>query len=188
MSTKARILGGFHKSYLDLGPIRLRRYDDILSGEADPIEQDDDRAAEQLLALKMVEAQIAEAEGISPEEAHQRLFPEDGAPRDASLLVKHYDKVSLLLEQMRRRREHPAALITLFMQSRGELQNEDGSWESAEDWTEQDTARLPKALRQQITAFIEKERLAAVGKATAPAKTGSPPAKTRRGKATPSKS
>jgi hypothetical protein len=162
MSNKDRLFAGLTEEYAYFGNLRLRKYGDVLNGEAEILEDDDRRSGQELYRLETVKQAIATAEGITEEEVTKRIFTTE--TQDKSLVLKYGSQIAALVAQQTNTVTAAIALATLFIQSRGEVLMEDGSWEPIEGWTEADTRRWPKGQRAQLDAFIAEERAAAGGK------------------------
>lgn len=156
MSSKELLFDTFSCEYEVIGKLRFRRYRDLLSAEAaemDSIRRDTYQTALQVMGLAK---RISAAKDISFDDAVEMLMNQ--SMENASLLADFADEAIILISSVPDPWKADDQLITLFMRSRGEIQDADGAWHGFDDWTEDDTRRLPAKVRGQIKDFIEKEQ------------------------------
>jgi hypothetical protein len=171
MSSKELLFDTFSYDYETIGKLRFRRYSDLLGAEAaemDGMEREMTQASLQLMTLAK---RISERQGISFEEAFEMLTT--GEVANVALMADFADEAFILLNSVPRRDRIDDEIITLFIRSRAEIEGPDG-WQAFDDWSVEDTRKLPQKFRKEIRSFVDRE------------KTGEAPATAgRRGKAKP---
>lgn len=130
----------------------LQRFDDILGSEAELHEAEEKQSAEQLYQASQLRARVAKAEGISEEEAEERM------KTDRELVSKYASELSFLMASGPSQRAAQVRMVTHFIRTRGHTLAADGSKVKIEGWDEEKTRQQPTKLLDAVSAFIDKER------------------------------
>jgi hypothetical protein len=139
--------------YEEITPVlSMQRFDDILGCEAELHETEEKQSAEHIYQVSQLRARVAKAEGITEEEAGQRLS------KDKSLVERYAGELAFMAASGPNKTTSQLRMVTLFVQTRGFTRAEDGSMVKIENWTEDQTSKQPKKVLDAISAFIEKER------------------------------
>jgi hypothetical protein len=183
-SASALVFASFAKHFEQFGAIRLRRYDDLLGGEIEEYERQNRESANALLEMNEMARAIGEHpdSGLTADEAMDLLTNPGTAPAlKVSLMMKFGGPggIGAVAAVMPAQAEQQTRMITVVLQSRGSVQNEDGDWLPLDGaWENSDSRQLPGKIREGILAFIGRE--ASGGKPgnapAAKAKKASPPA------------
>lgn len=146
--------------YQEIGDcLRLRKYGSWLAEEAWTREEQGQKRAQFTLRAIALAKKIANEKGIDEEEAFAMLQNSDNGQ---SVLQEYSDETVALMSSLPSPREQFGELITLFFRNRGEvLQGK--KWAATDDWSIEDTQMLPKALLDQIEAFMASEDKSADG-------------------------
>ena len=190
-SASALVFASFAKHFEQFGAIRLRRYDDLLGGEIEEYERQNRESANALLEMNEMARAIGEHpdSGLTADEAMELLTnPALATPPKVALLMKFGGPGGLaaVAAVMPAQAEQQTRMLTVVLQSRGSVQNEDGDWLPLDGaWSDSDSRQLPGKTREGILAFIGREASggkpgnapAAKGKKTSPP-AASPPAST----------
>lgn len=183
-SASALVFASFAKHFEQFGAIRLRRYDDLLGGEIEEYERQNRESANALLEMNEMARAIGEHpdSGLTADEAMELLTnPALATPPKVALLMKYGGPGGLaaVAAVLPAQAEQQTRMLTVVLQSRGSVQNEDGDWLPLDGaWEDNDSRQLPGKIREGILAFIGRE--ASGGKPgnapAAKAKKASPPA------------
>lgn len=134
--------------------LRVRKYGSWLAEEAWIREDQSQKRA--LFTLKAIDLakKIAKEKDITDEEAFELL---QSTRLDGNDIMEGFSmEAAGLMASMPSAREQQERLVTAFMKNRGEVLV-GKKWEPTDEWTEEDTKKLPQALLQQIEAFMDEE-------------------------------
>lgn len=134
--------------------LRLRKYGSWLAEEAWLREKQNQKRAQFTLQTIQLARRIAKERDM-PEEDVFQLLQNESAER-AEIFAEYSEEVTKLMGVLPSGKEQFEELVTLFFRNRGEV-NIDKKWESTEDWSKEDTNKLPQAFLQQIEAFMAAE-------------------------------
>ena len=134
--------------------LRVRKYGSWLAEEAWIREDQSQKRA--LFTLKAIDLakKIAKEKGVTDEEAFELL---QTTQFDGSDIMDGFSmEAAGLMASMPSAREQQERLITAFMKNRGEVLV-GKKWEPTDEWTEEDTRKLPQMLLEQIEQFMSQE-------------------------------
>lgn len=134
--------------------LRLRKYGSWLAEEAWLREEESQKRAHFTLKAIDLAKRIAADKGISEDEAFQSLS--GNLAEGGNFYGQYAQEVSALMASLPSGREQFEKLVTVFFKNRGEVMV-GKKWEATTEWTEEDTRMLPKALLEQVEAFMVKE-------------------------------
>jgi hypothetical protein len=134
--------------------LRLRKYGSWLAEEAWLREKQNQKRAQFTLRTIQLARRIAKEKGMPEDEVFQ-LLQADSTER-AELFAEFSEETSKLMELIPSGREQFEELVTLFFRNRGEV-NIGKKWQGTDDWTKEDTNKLPEVLLQRIEAFMAAE-------------------------------
>lgn len=172
MSSKELLFETFSCEYETIGKLRFRRYRDLLGAEAaemDAIQRESYQAALQMMGLAK---RISAAKDISFDDALAMLSQQ--STQSAELFADFADEAFMLIGSLPDPWKADDQLITLFMRSRAQIQDAEGVWQGFDDWTAEDTRKLPAKIRGEIKAFIEMEQNADAEEEAQPKKASKP--------------
>lgn len=134
--------------------LRLRKFGSWLAEEGwTKEEQARQRASFSLKAVDLAR-KIAKEQEISEEEAFDVL---QKANESRSEIFEQYaTEIDELMALMPSGREQFEELVTLFFRNRGQVKV-DKKWESTDEWSDEDTRMLPKAMLALIEEFMASE-------------------------------
>jgi len=162
-SASALVFESFAKRFEQFGAIRLRRYDDLLGGEIEEYERQNRESANALLEMNEMARAIGEHpdSGLTADEAMELLTnPALATPPKVALLMKYGGPGGLaaVAAVMPAQAEQQTRMLTVVLQSRGSVQNEDGNWLPLDGaWSDSNSRQLPGKTREGILAFIGRE-------------------------------
>jgi len=162
-SASALVFESFAKHFEQFGVIRLRRYDDLLGGEIEEYERQNRESANALLEMNEMARAIGEHpdSGLTADEAMELLTnPALATPPKVALLMKYGGPGGLaaVAAVMPAQAEQQTRMLTVVLQSRGSVQNEDGNWLPLDGaWSDSNSRQLPGKIREGILAFIGRE-------------------------------
>ena len=134
--------------------LRLRKYGSWLAEEAWLREKQNQKRAQFTLRTIQLARRIAKEKGIPEEEVFQLLQSE--STERAELFSEFSEDTSRLMELLPSGKEQFEELVTLFFRNRGEV-NVGKKWQATDDWTKEDTNKLPQAFLQKVEAFMTAE-------------------------------
>jgi hypothetical protein len=134
--------------------LRLRKYGSWLAEEAWLREDQNRKRAQFTLRTIQMARQIAATKGISEEEAFQLLQNESN--QSFSLFAEFAEEAGKLMDSAPSGREQFEDLVTMFFRNRGEVYM-GKKWCPTNEWSNEDTNKLPKILLQKIEAFMGAE-------------------------------
>lgn len=134
--------------------LRLRKYGSWLAEEAWLREEESQKRAHFTLKAIDLAKKIASDKGISEDEAFKALS--GNLAGDGDFYGQYAQEVSMLMASLPSGREQFEKLVTVFFKNRGEVMV-GKKWEPTTEWTEDDTRMLPKAILNQVEAFMVKE-------------------------------
>lgn len=141
--------------YEEIGEkLRLRKYGSWLAEEAWLREKQNQKRAQFTLQTIQLARYIAKAKDIPEEEVFQLLQSDSG--ERAEIFSEFSEEVTRLMDLLPSSKEQFEDLVTLFFRNRGEV-NTGKKWEATEDWTKDDTNKLPKPYLEKIEAFMALE-------------------------------
>lgn len=163
MSQRSRVLATLTARYERIGPFRLRRYDELLGIEIEHEELADRQLNEQQLASMNIIDSFARDRGIDVVEATKiaQEAAKLGEDRVQALLGSYSTQLVALTLARPAEAVRIRALVTLFLNTRGEIQAEGGSddqWEKIEGWSEDDTKALPGDWINAVWSFALNEK------------------------------
>lgn len=167
MSSKELLFDSFATEYETIGRLRFRRYRDLLGAEVTEMEQAQRQMTQATLSLMTLAKRISDAKEVPFEEVISQLS--NGQFATSPWIAEFSEEAFMLVSSMPIQSKLDDQLITLFIQSRAEIEGPDG-WQPFEDWDLAATRRLPRKLREQIMEFFRQEQ------------TGEEPAAAGRGK------
>ena len=134
--------------------LRLRSYGSWLTEETWCREKQNKKKAKFSLEVIRWARKIAKAKGINEDEAFA-LLQSTGEDREV-LLQEFGQEVSDIFDLAPSGREEFEDLVTLFFKNRGEVL--DGKkWISTDDWSNEDTQKLPSIILSTIETFMATE-------------------------------
>lgn len=141
--------------YEEIGErLRLRKYGSWLAEEAWLREEQNKKRAQFTLRTIQLARRIATAKGIDEEEAFQLL--QNTSNEQNNLFTEFADDTSKLMDAAPSSKEQFEELVTMFFRNRGEV-NTGKKWSPTDEWTKEDTNKLPQLLLQKIEAFMSAE-------------------------------
>lgn len=155
MSSKELLFDSFGHQYETIGKLRFRRYQDLLGAEAGEMEASQRQMTQATLSLMTLAKRISDAKEIPFDDVIGQLT--GGNFADLPWIAEFSEEAFMLVTSMPMQSSLDDQLITLFVQSRAEIETPDG-WEPIEDWEISDSKRLPQQFRNQILAFIRAEQ------------------------------
>lgn len=169
MSSKELLFETFSYEYEHIGKLRFRCYRDLLGGEAAEMEAMQRQMTQATLQMMTLAKRISDGQGIEFEKALEAIA--SGNIKDASWIGEYAEETFMLISSLPNQSRVDDEMITLFINSRAEIEGENG-WEGFEDWTVDDTRRLPRKFRARIRQFIDQEQNGEPAAAEKPAKAG----------------
>lgn len=141
--------------YMMIGDkLRLRKFGSWLAEEGwTKEEQARQRASFSLKAVDLAR-KIAKEQEISEEEAFDVL--QQANETRSEIFERYATEVDELMALMPSGREQFEELVTLFFRNRGQVKV-DKKWEPTEEWSDEDTRMLPKAMLALIEDFMASE-------------------------------
>ena len=141
--------------YFELGEkLRLRAYGSWLGEEVWCREKQSKKRAQFTLEVIRLARKIARAKDISEDEAFAML--QAGEEERGALFAEFSEEVDKLMAASPSSRDQTEELVTLFFKNRGEVL--DGKkWLATEDWSKEDTQKLPSAMIAKIEQFMVQE-------------------------------
>lgn len=133
--------------------LRLRKYGSWLAEEAWKREEQGQKRAQFTLRAIALAKKIAVEKGVDQDEAFAML---QGGNEGESVLSEYSEEAVALMTSMPSAREQFGELITTFFRNRGEIMG-GKKWSATDDWTMEDTQKLPQAWLEQIEAFMAAE-------------------------------
>jgi hypothetical protein len=155
MSSKELLFDSFGHEFETIGKLRFRRYRDLLGAEDGEMETRQRRQLQATLSLMTLAKRISEAKDIPFDDVISQLS--SGNVSELPWIAEFSEEAFMLVSSMPTQSSIEDELITLFVQSRAEIETADG-WEPLEDWQASDTKRLPRRFRKQIMDFIRAEQ------------------------------
>lgn len=133
--------------------LRLRKYGSWLAEEAWLREEQSQRRAQLTLKAIAFARKIAEEKNVDAEEAFTLL---QSGGQNSELFSEYADETAQLMQSMPSQREQIEQLVTVFFRNRGEVM-QGKKWGPTEDWSEDDTRKLPKNLLDMVETFMSEE-------------------------------
>jgi hypothetical protein len=134
--------------------LRLRRYGSWLAEESWLRDEQNKKRAQFTLQVIYLARKIGKAKGIDEEEAFQ-LLQSTGDDR-AMVLGEFSDEASELMTLLPSNKDQLESLVTMFFRNRGEVLI-GKKWSPCDDWTKEDTGKLPKAMLDAVEKFMMQE-------------------------------
>lgn len=141
--------------YMMIGDkLRLRKFGSWLAEEGwTKEEQARQRASFSLKAVDLAR-KIAKEQEISEEEAFDVL--QQANETRSEIFEQYATEIDELMALMPSGREQFEELVTLFFRNRGQVKV-DKKWEPTDEWSDEDTRMLPKAMLSLIEEFMAAE-------------------------------
>lgn len=134
--------------------LRLRKYGSWLAEEAWLREKQNQKRAQFTLRTIQLARRIAKEKGMPEEEVFQLLQSE--STERTEIFSEFSEETSQLMDLLPSGKEQFEELVTLFFRNRGEV-NIGKKWQTVEDWSKEDTNKLPKVYLEKIEAFMTAE-------------------------------
>jgi len=140
--------------YQNIGDfLRLRKYGSWLAEEAWKREEQGQKRAQFTLRAIALAKKIAIEKEVDQDEAFAML---QGDNEGESILSEYSEEAVTLMSSMPSAREQFGELITIFFRNRGEVLN-GKKWAATDDWSIEDTQKLPQAWLEEVEAFMAME-------------------------------
>jgi hypothetical protein len=134
--------------------LRLRRYGSWLAEESWLRDEQNKKRAQFTLQVIYLARKIAKAKDIDEEEAFQLL---QSTGDDRSIVLGEFsDEASELMTLLPSNKDQLESLVTMFFRNRGEVLM-GKKWAPCDDWSKEDTGKLPKAMLDAVEQFMVKE-------------------------------
>lgn len=133
--------------------LRLRKYGSWLAEEAWKREEQGQKRAQFTLKAIALAKKIAVEKQVEEDEAFAML---QGTSDGGSILSEYSEETVSLMSTMPSAKDQFGELITIFFRNRGEILS-GKKWSATDDWSMEDTQKLPKAWLEQIEAFMALE-------------------------------
>lgn len=141
--------------YQEIGEkLRLRKYGSWLAEEAWLREKQNQKRAQFTIQTIQLARRIAKAKNMAEEEVFQLLQSE--STERAEIFSEFSEDTSKLMDLLPSGKEQFEELVTLFFRNRGEV-NIGKKWQATDDWSKEDTNKLPQSYLQKIEAFMASE-------------------------------
>jgi len=141
--------------YEEIGEkLRLRKYGSWLAEEAWIREGQNKKRAEFTLRTIQLARQIAQEKNIDEMEAFSML--QGGSSQQNEIFTEYSEQITKLLALSPSNREQFEDLVTLFFKNRGEVLV-GKKWQATDEWTTEDTQKLPQFLLEKVELFMAKE-------------------------------
>jgi hypothetical protein len=145
--------------YFPLGDkLRLRSYGSWLAEEVWCREKQNKKRAQFTLEVIRLARKIAKAKGVDEDQAFAMLQASD--EERGALFAEFSEEVDSLMAASPSSKDQLEELVTLFFKNRGEVM-EGKKWTSTEDWSKEDTQKLPAVMIGQVEKFMGEEEGAA---------------------------
>jgi hypothetical protein len=148
---------GAEPKFEQVGPLRMRRYDDLLVAEAAELEQIERDRIQAMIHLIQVAKRCAQEKGIPLAEAFDMLSQGTQDPTKSEAIQEYLEEMAVATVGQPLQVLTEARLDTLFVRSRGEILRSK-KWQALDDWDQDDTLRMPNKLRLQVLEFIGNEK------------------------------
>lgn len=133
--------------------LRLRKYGSWLAEEAWLRDKYSQKRAQFTLKAISFAKKIASEKNIDVEEAFNML---QSGEDNQGVFADYAEETNMLMQAMPSAKEQAEELVTVFFKNRGEvLQGK--KWVTTDDWTKDDTSKLPKTLLDQVELFMAEE-------------------------------
>lgn len=144
-------------AFHSIGPFRFPVLGTLLPGEARSLDLLTKKDSAQSYATMRLAKRIARDKNIKSSVAVDMLTGSDGPDRD--LIYDYVDELEELNNSGVSELDILEERVTVVLQYRGEVQLEgtDG-WTKTEDWTSDDTKRIPVNMQREISEFILREK------------------------------
>ena len=133
--------------------LRLRKYGSWLAEEAWKREEQGQKRAQFTLRAIALAKKIAVEKEVDQDEAFAML---QGDNDGGSILSEYSEEAVALMSTMPSAKEQFGELITIFFRNRGEILS-GKKWATTDDWSMDDTQKLPQAWLEQVEAFMAAE-------------------------------
>lgn len=134
--------------------LRLRCYGSWLAEEVWCREKQNKKRARFTLEVIKLARKVAKVKGISEDEAFVLL--QSGDEERSELFAEFNEEVDRLMTLSPSSQDQSEELVTIFFKNRGEVL-EGKKWIATDDWSKEDTRKLPSALMEAVEKFIAKE-------------------------------
>ena len=134
--------------------LRLRKYGSWLAEETWLREEQNRKRAQFTLRTIQLAKRIATVKGIDEEEAFRLL--QNASGDHGELFVEFAEDAAKLMDSAPSGREQFEELVTMFFRNRGEVCM-GKKWCPTDEWSKEDTSKLPSTLLEKIEAFMGAE-------------------------------
>jgi hypothetical protein len=134
--------------------LRLRKYGSWLAEEAWLRDEQNKKRAKFTLQVIHLARKIAKEKQIDEEEAFQIL--QGNTNERENILGEFADEAGELMMSLPSNQAQLESLMTMFFRNRGEVLV-GKKWTACEDWTKEDTGKLPKSMLDATEQFMVKE-------------------------------
>jgi hypothetical protein len=148
---------GAEARYEQVGPLRMRRYDDLLVAEAAELEQIERDRMQAMVHLIQVAKRCSQEKKIPLQQAFDLLAQGTSDPSQSGLVQEYLEDMMVANIGQPLQVLTEAKLVTLFVRSRAEILRSK-RWQALDDWQQEDTMRMPNRLREQVMEFIRNEK------------------------------
>lgn len=144
-------------SYHEIGPFRFPIYHDFTPGESRAFDKLNKSFASGTYVSMQLARRIAQEHKLKPQDA-LKILGTISAEENQEYLFQYAEDVQKLADGVVGEGEQQARVVTFFMQQRGEVRTPEGDWVRTEDWSEEDTDKVPGKLIREIYTLIMWER------------------------------
>lgn len=156
MSKYASLLFGAEK-YYEIGPFRFPIYHDLVPGESRGIEAISRKQSKSTFNSIKLAQRIAADKQITVKEAIDLLSK--STEGDQELIYDYAEEIEALQSSTIGAVEQQIEFVTLFMRYRAEAKLPKGrDWQKLEDWTVEDTEKMPTKIMEEVFKIILWER------------------------------
>lgn len=134
--------------------LRLRKYGSWLAEETWLREEQNRKRAQFTLRTIQLAKRIAATKGIDEEEAFGLL--QNASSNQGELFIEFAEDAAKLMDSAPSGREQFEELVTMFFRNRGEVCM-GKKWCPTDEWSKEDTSKLPSTLLEKIEAFMGAE-------------------------------
>lgn len=145
-------------SYHEIGPFRFPVYHDFTPGESRAYEKLNKEFASGTYKSMQLARRIADENNMKPQEA-LKILGNISAEENQEYLFKYTEDVQSLADGVLSQAEQQAKVVTFFMKERGQVRDpETEEWIRTEEWTDEDTDKIPQKIVGEIYQLLMWER------------------------------